>query len=68
VTVSGIVGTRSEAEMVKRWIGTIEGVVDVEPRALHYRIDDRHISPPTGLSRRVRETSAKPPSASFGPP
>jgi CBS domain-containing protein len=48
VTVSGVVGTWSEAELVKRWIGTIEGVVDVDARALRYRIDDRHIDPPTG--------------------
>ena len=48
VTVSGVVGTRSEAELVKRWIGTIEGVVEVDARSLHYRMDDRHIDPPPG--------------------
>ena len=48
VTVSGVAGTRSEAELVKRWIGTIEGVVEVDARSLHYRIDDHHIDLPPG--------------------
>jgi CBS domain-containing protein len=48
VTISGEVGTRSEAELVKRWVAAIEGAVDVDTSALRYRIDDRHITPPTG--------------------
>ncbi len=48
VTISGEVGTRSEAELVTHWVATTEGVVDVDARALQYRIDDRHIEPPTG--------------------
>ena len=48
VTISGEVGTRTEAELVKHWVRTIEGVVDVDARTLRYRIDDRRIEPPTG--------------------
>ncbi len=48
VTISGEVGTRFEAELVRHWVAAIEGVVDVDARGLRYRIDDRHIEPPTG--------------------
>jgi CBS-domain-containing membrane protein len=51
VTISGEVGTRSEAELVKHWVAVMEGVVDVDARALQYRIDDRHITPETGQPR-----------------
>jgi CBS domain-containing protein len=51
VTVSGEVGTWSEAELAKRWIAAIEGVVDVDASALRYRIDDRHIRSSTGQPR-----------------
>lgn len=48
ITVAGEVGTRSEAELVKRWVGLVEGAVDVDTSGLRYRLDDRHIAPPTG--------------------
>ncbi|HXX38552.1 MAG TPA: CBS domain-containing protein [bacterium] len=48
VTISGEVGTRSEAELVKRWVAMTEGAVDVDASGLRYRLDDRHIVPPTG--------------------
>ncbi len=48
VTITGEVGTRSEAELVKHWIAHMEGVVDVDTRDLRYRIDDRDVRPPTG--------------------
>jgi CBS domain-containing protein len=51
VVVSGEVGTWSEAELAKRWIAAVDGVVDVDARALRYRIDDRHIGPSTGQPR-----------------
>jgi CBS domain-containing protein len=51
VTISGEVGTRSEAELVKHWVAVMEGVVDVDARALRYRIDDRHTKPETGQPR-----------------
>lgn len=48
VMVSGEVGTRSEAELVKRWVARVEGAVDVDTSRLRYRLDDRRVSPPTG--------------------
>jgi CBS domain-containing protein len=54
VTISGEVGTRSEAELLTRWVTTIEGVVDVEVRNLRYRIDDRHTQHSAGPSEPAR--------------
>ncbi len=48
VTIAGEVGTWSEAQLVKRWVAAIEGAVNVDTSGLRYRIDDRHITPPTG--------------------
>lgn len=49
VTISGEVGTRSEAELVKRWTAATEGVVGIEAWGVRYRTDDRHIKLPAGL-------------------
>jgi CBS domain-containing protein len=46
VTIAGQVGTRSEAELVKRWTAATEGVVDVDTRNLQYRIDERRTEAP----------------------
>jgi CBS domain-containing protein len=51
VTIAGEVGTRSEADLVRRWAAGTEGVVDVDTRNLRYRLDDRHIDMPSGRLR-----------------
>jgi CBS domain-containing protein len=48
VTIAGEVPTRSEAELVRHWTATTEGVVDVDARDLLYRTDDRHVKLPSG--------------------
>ena len=49
VTIAGEVGTRSEADMIRRWIAATEGVVDVDVRNLRYRTDDGRLLPSGGL-------------------
>lgn len=48
VTIAGEVGTRSEADMIRRWIAATEGVVDVDVRNLRYRTDDGRVDIPLG--------------------
>ncbi len=48
VTISGEVATRSEAELIKHWVASTEGVVGIEAQGLRYRIDDRHFKLPAG--------------------
>ncbi|HYM91031.1 MAG TPA: CBS domain-containing protein [bacterium] len=48
VTIAGEVGTRSEVDLIKRWIAVTEGVVDVDVRNLRFRLDDRRIEIPSG--------------------
>jgi len=48
VTIAGEVGTRSEVDLIKRWIAVTEGVVDVDVRNLRFRLDDRSIEIPSG--------------------
>jgi CBS domain-containing protein len=49
VMIAGEVGTRSEADLIRRWIAAMEGVVDVDLRNLRYRADDRHVVPAGGI-------------------
>jgi CBS domain-containing protein len=48
IVVAGEVATRSEAELVTRWVAGIDGAVDVDTSALRYRLDDLHIKSPGG--------------------
>jgi CBS domain-containing protein len=48
VTISGEVATRSEAELIKHWVASTEGVVGIEAQGLRYRTDDRHFKLPAG--------------------
>jgi predicted transcriptional regulator len=43
VAIAGEVGTRSEADLIRRWVAAMEGVVDVDVRNLRYRADDRQV-------------------------
>lgn len=51
VTIAGEVGTRSEADLIRRWTAATEGVVDVDVRNLRYRSDDRHVELSGGARR-----------------
>jgi CBS domain-containing protein len=48
VIIAGEVGTRSEADLIRRWVAAMEGVVDVDVRNLRYRADDRQVVPAGG--------------------
>jgi len=43
VTVSGTVETRTDAELVRRWVVSTDGVVDAETKDLQYTMDDRRV-------------------------
>jgi len=43
VTVAGSVETRTDAELVRRWVVSTDGVVDADTQDLRYTMDDRRI-------------------------
>jgi CBS domain-containing protein len=51
VTLAGMVETRADADLAKRWAATIAGVVDVDAVGLRYRTDDRKVRGFTDLLR-----------------
>jgi CBS domain-containing protein len=51
VTLAGIVETRADADLAKRWAASIAGVVDVDASGLRFRTDTRKVRGFTDLLR-----------------